>query len=55
MGERFHRLQVFLVGHDWGALIAWYVCLFRPDRVTALVNTSLAFMRSIMARTGPAS
>jgi len=45
--------KVFLVGHDWGAIIAWYVCLFRPDRVTALVNTSVAFMRGVMARTGP--
>ncbi|KAG6528610.1 epoxide hydrolase A-like isoform X1 [Zingiber officinale] len=35
--------QVFLVGHDWGALIAWYMCLFRPDRVRALVNLSVAF------------
>ncbi|KAI6674590.1 hypothetical protein NL676_002496 [Syzygium grande] len=33
--------QVFVVGHDWGALIAWYLCLFRPDRVKALVNTSV--------------
>ncbi|CAI0548941.1 unnamed protein product [Linum tenue] len=24
--------QVFLVGHDWGAIIAWHLCLFRPDR-----------------------
>ncbi|OVA13437.1 Alpha/beta hydrolase fold-1 [Macleaya cordata] len=35
--------QVFLVGHDWGAIIAWYLCLFRPDRVKALVNLSVAF------------
>jgi pimeloyl-ACP methyl ester carboxylesterase len=44
---------VFVVGHDWGAIIAWYLCLFRPDRVTALVNTSVAFMRSVFIRTGP--
>ncbi|RZC50984.1 hypothetical protein C5167_019411 [Papaver somniferum] len=37
--------QVFVVGHDWGALIAWYFCLLRPDRVKALVNTSVAFPR----------
>ncbi|KAJ3669283.1 hypothetical protein LUZ60_011233 [Juncus effusus] len=36
--------QVFVVGHDWGALIAWNLCLFRPDRVKALVNLSVAFM-----------
>lgn len=36
--------QVFVVGHDWGAMIAWWLCLFRPDRVKALVNMSVAFM-----------
>ncbi|XP_050374472.1 uncharacterized protein LOC126792004 [Argentina anserina] len=35
--------KVFVVGHDWGALIAWYLCLFRPDRVKALVNLSVHF------------
>lgn len=35
--------RVFLVGHDWGAYIAWYFCLFRPDRITALVNLSVCF------------
>ncbi|PHT76185.1 hypothetical protein T459_19707 [Capsicum annuum] len=35
--------QVFLVGHDWGALICWYFCLFRPDRIKALVNMSVKF------------
>lgn len=35
--------QVFVVGHDWGALIAWHLCLFRPDRVKALVNLSVHF------------
>uniref|UniRef100_P0DO69 Epoxide hydrolase 2 n=1 Tax=Siraitia grosvenorii TaxID=190515 RepID=EPH2_SIRGR len=37
--------QVFLVGHDWGAMMAWYFCLFRPDRVKALVNLSVHFLR----------
>lgn len=36
--------KVFLVGHDWGAYIAWQLCLFRPERVKALVNLSVAFM-----------
>lgn len=35
--------QVFVVGHDWGAAVAWYFCLFRPDRVKALVNLSVTF------------
>ncbi|VAH97670.1 unnamed protein product [Triticum turgidum subsp. durum] len=47
--------KVFVVGHDWGAIIAWYLCLFRPDRVTALVNTSVAFMRHVFIRAGAAA
>ncbi|KAL1219843.1 hypothetical protein V5N11_022371 [Cardamine amara subsp. amara] len=35
--------KVFVVGHDWGALIAWYLCLFRPDKVKALVNLGVPF------------
>ncbi|XP_077217691.1 epoxide hydrolase 1-like [Tasmannia lanceolata] len=35
--------QVFVVGHDWGAIIAWYLCLLRPERVKALVNLSVVF------------
>lgn len=35
--------KVFVVGHDWGAMIAWYFCLLRPDRVKALVNMSVVF------------
>ncbi|KAM3268293.1 hypothetical protein P3S67_031234 [Capsicum chacoense] len=25
--------NVFVVAHDWGAVIAWHLCLFRPDKV----------------------
>jgi len=35
--------QAFVVAHDWGAVVAWWLCLFRPDRVKALVNLSVAF------------
>ncbi|KAB1213954.1 Bifunctional epoxide hydrolase 2 [Morella rubra] len=35
--------KVFVVGHDWGAIMAWHLCLFRPDRVKALVNMSVVF------------
>ena len=35
--------QVFLVGHDWGAMMAWYFCWLRPDRVKALVSLSVPF------------
>ncbi|KAJ3674686.1 hypothetical protein LUZ60_005302 [Juncus effusus] len=36
--------RVFVVGHDWGANIAWHLCLFRPDRIRALVNMSVPYM-----------
>ncbi|KAL4570342.1 hypothetical protein LXL04_025994 [Taraxacum kok-saghyz] len=35
--------KVFVVGHDWGATIAWALCLYRPDKVKALVNMSVTF------------
>ncbi|XP_010544465.1 PREDICTED: bifunctional epoxide hydrolase 2-like [Tarenaya hassleriana] len=35
--------KVFVVGHAWGALMAWYLCLLRPDKVKALVNLSVPF------------
>ncbi|XP_051123795.1 uncharacterized protein LOC127246439 [Andrographis paniculata] len=34
---------VFLVAHDWGAMIAWYLCLFRPDLVKAFVSLTVPF------------
>ncbi|XP_076891537.1 epoxide hydrolase 2-like [Bidens hawaiensis] len=37
--------KVFVVGHDWGAYMAWYLCMFRLDRVKALVNLSVVFFR----------
>ncbi|XVF86411.1 hypothetical protein PTKIN_Ptkin18bG0037700 [Pterospermum kingtungense] len=36
--------KVFVVGHDWGAIIAWVLCLFRPDRVKALFNLNVLFI-----------
>lgn len=41
--DHFHIDQIFLVGHDWGAIIAWHFSLFRPDRIKALVNLSVPF------------
>ncbi|KAI3677414.1 hypothetical protein L2E82_51699 [Cichorium intybus] len=35
--------NAFVVGLDWGAMIAWRLCLFRPDKVKALVNLSVQF------------
>ncbi|XP_010546737.1 PREDICTED: bifunctional epoxide hydrolase 2 [Tarenaya hassleriana] len=35
--------QVFLVGHDWGALVGWYLCQFRPDKIRAYACLSVPF------------
>uniref|UniRef100_A0A7N0UJA5 AB hydrolase-1 domain-containing protein n=1 Tax=Kalanchoe fedtschenkoi TaxID=63787 RepID=A0A7N0UJA5_KALFE len=35
--------KVFVVGHDWGAIVAWQLSLYRPDKVKALVNLSVAY------------
>ncbi|KAK3140341.1 hypothetical protein QOZ80_5AG0399590 [Eleusine coracana subsp. coracana] len=35
--------KVFVVGHDRGAEVAWHLCLFRPDRVRALVALGVPF------------
>ncbi|XP_028780920.1 uncharacterized protein LOC114737190 [Neltuma alba] len=35
--------QVFLVAHDWGAIVGWYLCLFRPEIVKAYVCLSVPF------------
>ncbi|RDY11074.1 ephA, partial [Mucuna pruriens] len=35
--------KVFVVGHDWGAMTAWSLSLYRPERIRALVNLSVAF------------
>ncbi|CAA0808639.1 alpha/beta-Hydrolases superfamily protein [Striga hermonthica] len=34
---------VHLVGHDWGANLAWLLCMMRPDKIKALVNLSIFF------------
>jgi pimeloyl-ACP methyl ester carboxylesterase len=31
------RERVFLVGHDWGAAVAWWVAIHAPDRLKRLV------------------
>ncbi|MFY1623671.1 alpha/beta fold hydrolase [Micromonospora sp. WMMD723] len=37
LGER----QAFVVGHDWGALVAWAVATVRPDLVRGVVGVSV--------------
>ena len=35
--------RAILVGHDWGAPVAWHAALFRPDRVRGVVGLSVPF------------
>ncbi|RUU01690.1 alpha/beta hydrolase, partial [Mesorhizobium sp. USDA-HM6] len=32
-----------IVGHDWGAVVAWYAALLRPDRFHAVIGLSVPF------------
>jgi pimeloyl-ACP methyl ester carboxylesterase len=36
--------QAVVVGHDWGALLAWNAALLRPDRFRAVVGMSVPFL-----------
>jgi len=35
--------QAVVVGHDWGAPVAWHTALFRPDRVRGVVGLSVPY------------
>ena len=37
LGEK----QAVIIGHDWGAPIAWHAALFRPDMFTAVAGLSV--------------
>jgi pimeloyl-ACP methyl ester carboxylesterase len=39
-----------IVGHDWGAPVAWHCALFRPDRFPALATLSVPFRPRSPAR-----
>ena len=41
LGEK----QAIIVGHDWGANIAWHAALFRPDIFPAVAALSVPFRR----------
>jgi pimeloyl-ACP methyl ester carboxylesterase len=36
--------QAVIAGHDWGAPVAWYAALLRPDRFRAVIGLSVPFM-----------
>src|SRR5436190_7023652 len=35
--------EAVIVGHDWGAPVAWHSALFRPDKFRAVVGLSVPF------------
>ena len=35
--DAYGRKQIFLVGHDWGASVSWWVALKYPERIKKLV------------------
>jgi pimeloyl-ACP methyl ester carboxylesterase len=39
-----------IVGHDWGAPVAWHAALFRPDRFRAVIGLSVPFLPRASAR-----
>jgi len=45
IAEAIGAEQVVIVGHDWGAPIAWSSCLLRPDLFDALVLLSVPYIQ----------
>lgn len=41
MIDALGRDSVDLIGHDWGAIVAWHVAVLHPDRVRSLTAVSL--------------
>ncbi|MGY2166437.1 alpha/beta fold hydrolase [Pseudomonas tolaasii] len=39
----FGHTQVVMVGHDWGAVVAWHLALLEPERVARLITMSVPF------------
>jgi pimeloyl-ACP methyl ester carboxylesterase len=37
--------RAVFVGHDWGAIVVWDLALLHPERVRAVVNLSVPFLR----------
>lgn len=41
--DAFGEKQAILMGHDWGAIVAWNTVLLHPDRFSALIAMSVPF------------
>lgn len=59
MADALGRESFHLVGHDWGAAVAWFAALSYPDRVESLVPISVphpfAFAEALQNPTGQQS
>jgi pimeloyl-ACP methyl ester carboxylesterase len=42
--------KAVIAGHDWGAPVAWYSALLRPDRFRAVIGLSVPFVPRAKAR-----
>jgi pimeloyl-ACP methyl ester carboxylesterase len=42
--------RAIIVGHDWGAAVAWHAALLRPDRFRAVIALSVPFWPRGLAR-----
>jgi pimeloyl-ACP methyl ester carboxylesterase len=43
LAEALSPAKAVVVGHDWGAPVAWHAALFRPDRFRGVVGLSVPF------------
>ncbi|MGY2217180.1 alpha/beta fold hydrolase [Pseudomonas sp. K5002] len=41
--DLFGHRRVVMIGHDWGAVVAWHLALLEPERVSQLVTMSVPF------------
>ena len=48
--DALEERQAVIVGHDWGAPVAWHAALLRPDRFRAVVGLSVPFRARGRAR-----
>lgn len=43
--DAYGAQRAVLVGHDWGALVAWQTALLRPDRIAGVAGLSVPYHR----------
>ena len=48
--DAYQRERIFLVGHDWGASVSWWVALKYPERIAKLVIMNVPHPK-VMAKT----